>query len=403
MSDLPDAPANNKASSTPTKDAALPSADKATVSQSKRTSSTSATPSIKSSNGFLWLVTVLNLLLVLGLGGAAYWYYMQNQQKADASAQLQQALSQTQQNMQQHKQTLASQFDQVNNNHTALADALNNLQKRAEANEKSVLASTQKLAEMSGRRPSDWLLAEADYLVSMAGRKVYLEQDLTTAITLLQEADFRLEDLNDPSLFPVRALIAADIQALQQVTPVSSSSIALAIAGMLPKVSELPMDTLQLPETEAQQDLTLSDDVGDWQQNLSRTWRAIVGDFISIKQVDAPLEPYLAERQQWLIEQQIKHALSQAQTAALNNNQALFVSAIQQAMTALVEHYKIDDTKVGAFVEALQNLQNTDLRLSLPTRLNAQASLKDIINTRIKQLYNNTPSRAPETVQDGAL
>jgi len=79
------------------------------------------------------------------------------------------------------------------------------------------------ISELSGRRPSDWLLAEANYLVNMAGRKLFLENDIGTSMTLLAEADARLEDLGDPSLLPIRALIASDIQTLQQVNPVSTT------------------------------------------------------------------------------------------------------------------------------------------------------------------------------------
>ncbi|MFT4655050.1 MAG: uroporphyrin-3 C-methyltransferase, partial [Patiriisocius sp.] len=244
--------------------------------------------------------------------------------------------------------------------------------------------------EMSGRRPSDWLLAEANYLVNMAGRKLYLEKDIRTAMTLLKEADTRLNDLNDPSLFPVRALIAGDIQALSLVNPVSTNSIALAIAGMLSTVSELPLDTLQLPENINQQDLTLSENISDWRQNLQKTWQSVVDDLISIDYVDQPLEPYLAQRQQWLIEQQLNYALTQAQTAALNEQVEFYRAATQRAIGLLVEHYQIDNVRVSQFLGALQELQNIDFSRNYPANLASQASLQGIIEKRIQGLYNNS-------------
>lgn len=400
MSDLTESPKETSRSSNQIEDAVVIGATNQTPADNKKEKASAKT-------GALWFFTIINLLVLIVICAGAYWYYLQinktasSEDKALSSLQTEiKGLSRSQSTL---RSDLNAQSSSVNNNQEALAQSLNELTSEVQEISNNNQSVAKRLAELSGRRPSDWLLAEANYLVNMAGRKVYLEKDIQTAVTLLQEADQRLTDLNDPSLFPVRALIANDIQALQQVNPTSSSSVALAIAGMLPQVSELPMDVLRLPEADTDDDVTLSDDVSDWQQNLAKTWRAIVGDFISIKSVDAPLEPYLAERQQWLIEQQIKHALAQAQTAVLNEQATLFTSAMQQAIAGIVEHYKLDDAQVGQFVDALQNIQNTDLSRNIPSQLSSQASLKDVIEQRIQNLYNNTraPANTEATSQQG--
>ena len=289
----------------------------------EETSSTSEKPA---KTGFLWFITLINLIILILLCVGAYWYYTQI---ASTESSKQSEVLSIQQNLDDQGRSLQSSINQLKQNNQSLEGKLANTQQTnqqaldkvqqnlsiAQQNvENNAIASqsiTKRLAEMSGRRPSDWLLAEANYLVNMASRKLYLEKDIRTSVTLLREADARLDDLNDPSLFSVRALIAADIQTLSQVNSVSTDSIALTLAGMLPKISELPLNTLQLPESSIDQDLTLSEDVNDWRENLSKTWKSIVNDLISIDYVDKPLEPYLAERQQWLIEQQLKHANQQ--------------------------------------------------------------------------------------------
>lgn len=352
----------------------------------------------KAGRKLLWFFTSVNFIVLVLLCIAAYWYYTQisntEYQEATALIELEQKLSIANDRQQSSIDQLSSQLNSVNNAQASSTNSIESLlsELRETANENAINNEImgKRLAEISGRRPSDWLLAEANYLVNMAGRKIYLEQDLRTAITLLQEADARLVDLDDPSLFPVRAHIASDIQTIRQINPVSTQSIALALGGMQAKVADLPMDELQLPETAAPEDLTLSEDISDWQTNLAKTWRSVVEDFISIKSVEAPLEPYLSERQKWLIEQQVKHAISQAQTAVLNEQAELYKASTQTALGLLVNHYDLEDSKVGQFVEALQELQNTDFTKTLPTRLQAQASLKDIIEERIQNIYNNT-------------
>ena len=53
------------------------------------------------------------------------------------------------------------------------------------------------MADVKGRRPNDWLLAEADYLVKLAGRKLFLEHDVESATQLMESADQRIASLND--------------------------------------------------------------------------------------------------------------------------------------------------------------------------------------------------------------
>lgn len=336
--------------------------------------------------GALWFFTILNFLLILGIAGPGYWYWMQSQEAESTETQkitqLDRKIDRLTQAQQQAERTLRETKD-------ANAQAIDKLLSQVLDNSATDQSLQKQIAEISGRRPSDWLLAEADYLVTIAGRKLYLEKDIRTSITLLQEADARLIDLNDSSLLPIRALIATDIQSLQQVNPVSVTSLALAITGMLPQVSSLPLDTLKLPEPPKDESVTLTDDVSDWRSNLSAVWHSIVEDFITITPVDKPLEPYLAERQQWLVEQQLKHALTQAKSAALDEEFTLYQSSLQEALSLIVEHYKLDEIAVEQFINALQQLQNTNFERNFPNQLGAQAALRDAIERRLVRQFNN--------------
>lgn len=378
--------------------------------------------------GALWFFTSVNLLILILICAAAYWYYTQilgtdTIKQADIAAlkqdfnaqsrrvesdlsQLKQSAQSLENNIVSVKQAgsqnvlnAESQLTQkMTNVQNELIQKMTNVQQEQAQANRDAAAINKRLDEMSSRRPSDWLLAEANYLVNMAGRKLYLENDVPTAITLLKEADARLTDLNDPSLFPVRALISADVQALGQINTVSTDSIALALEAMLPNVSNLPLDTLQLPENTDLTDLSLSEDVRDWRLNLKKTWQSIARDLISIDYVNQPLEPYLAQRQQWLIEQQLNFALSQAQSAALNEQVTFYRAAIQRGISLLVEHYQVDNTQVSQFLVALQELQNIDFSRQYPSSLSSQASLKAIIEKRIEGLYNNSKTPIDDTL-----
>jgi uroporphyrin-3 C-methyltransferase len=207
---------------------------------------------------------------------------------------------------------------------------------------------------------------------------------------MMQSADSRLEDIGDPSLFPVRTLIAEDIAALQKVNPVSTSSLALSLSGMISQVQDLPLNALKIPEIEenaAQNEL--SDDIGDWRTNISKTWNSLVDDFIQVETSDEPILPYLSSKQRWLITEQLKLALSQAKSAALAEQENLYLYSLQEVASLLKEHFQLDDIAVMQFAETIQELRSTSISKEYPSQLKSVNALKDLIEERMQSVFNN--------------
>ena len=84
-----------------------------------------------------------------------------------------------------------------------------------------------------------WLLAQADFLVKLAGRKLWSDQDVTTAAALLKSADASLADMNDPSLITVRRAITDDIASLSAVSQVDYDGIILQLNQLSNQVDNL--------------------------------------------------------------------------------------------------------------------------------------------------------------------
>ena len=134
----------------------------------------------------VWFLGFFNLILILSLAAAAYWYWIQQQNQVTQPnpkmialenavrvvntelAQLSSTLVATEtQNIEQ--QTLLSELTDTSIQHVKNLD---DLAQRVNLNELKNEGLAKRIADVSGRRPADWLLAEADYLVKLAGRKV---------------------------------------------------------------------------------------------------------------------------------------------------------------------------------------------------------------------------------------
>lgn len=339
--------------------------------------------------GLLWLFVVLNLVLLGAASYGGYWFVNQRtvtQAKLDAlEASVSDSIAAQGNRAASDSNVIKTDLTKQEATDRALADA----QQAADAkiNELAgALANAEaQLQEMNGRRPTDWLVAEADYLVRMAGRKMWLEQDVRTAIMLLGNADKRLQSLSDPSVLPVRALIAQDIQALQQVNPTSQVSVALALNGMFKQVSKLPLDAPE--ENYTAPDTTVTDSASDWKQNLLNVWHSLVDAFIHVEVRNEPIEPMMTAKQKWLAQEQLKLALQQAQAAALASEQALFEASLEQATAILIEHYLADSPQVSGFETALSHLKATDISKAIPTELSSQAALEALLDSRVKRVF----------------
>ncbi|WP_088331434.1 uroporphyrinogen-III C-methyltransferase [Lacimicrobium sp. SS2-24] len=366
---------------------AIPASTTNTSNPSDKAGKNTATRAGRS--GFLWLLMVLNLLMVVALAAAGYWAWQQFQLAQQAEdTEVQDLIEQAQ----QQRQVLAQQLNQRVTDTTQAQQATQQqqqqLQQQLASFEQALSANQQQLQKMQGRRPNDWLLAEAAYLVRMAGRKVWLEKDLTTAVLLLESADSRLEDLNDPSLIPVRQVIADDVQALRQINPQPLTKLALQLGALANQVDTLPLDMVVLPEAEQDgSDQTLTDSVSDWRTNLKRSWRAIVDDFVTVRRRTEQTKPLLDDSQQWLVREQLRLYLLQAQHGLVKEEVELYPVFLREALSILQKYFAPQAPAVAGFRARLQELLETNIRRDYPRQLQSSLALEDVLQQRLSSQY----------------
>ncbi|WJG09575.1 uroporphyrinogen-III C-methyltransferase [Aliiglaciecola sp. LCG003] len=342
----------------------------------KASKSTAPAPPKATRVGGLWFITLINLILLIGLAAAGYWFWQQWQDDLNSENS---AIQSQQQQLAEQTGVIQSTRNELSTQNQKLTQQLEDLEKQINIASEQSAANAKNLADVSGRRPADWLLAEADYLVRMAGRKLWLENDVKTSIAMLQAADTRLQDLADPSLLPIRQFIASDIQTLEQINSVSLTSVALAVSGMVQQVNNLP---LALPEVEVE---------GPAPEELTGMERVLryISDNFKYQPNSQPIKPLLSQQQQWLAREQLRFALLQAQSAILKEQGTLFKQSVQQAIGLLVQHYDLQSSQVGQFVDALRNLENTDVERNYPTQLDAAIPLQDKVETRMNNQFSN--------------
>ena len=398
----------------PTVDEAKPTVDKA--KQARRTAAKARTPvkAEKQSNGVAWFAVLLSLTSIgLLSAGGYYGYQLHTQLQADrqklqlAQAEQMQQL-QTQLNTQVNtkitqvtSEIAQSQQQNVNNINKQLAD--------------NITTVNNKVAEISGRQPSDWAIAEANYLVRMAGRKLWLENDIETAQHLLATADLRIAELSNPALTPIRQAIIADITVVRALPQPRITDIHLSLSGLIAQLDKLPLNYVEEHHQpiKTQQPQIVSGDLADWQDNLTNSVSAWLSKlfYINTGTSEGGSEPYKMPRQQWFLRANVKHAWLQAQSAVLSRNQIVYQDSLKRSVQWL-GHFKQTDSGVQAAITTLESLLNDQIIAQYPEKLQSQILLEKTLRTRLSTVPTvkpeNTPTQKteeqqpkPETQQQG--
>ncbi|MHC6528636.1 uroporphyrinogen-III C-methyltransferase [Vibrio proteolyticus] len=251
--------------------------------------------------------------------------------------------------------------------------------------QKSIESLQLAIADVKGRRPNDWLLAEANYLVKLAGRKLFLEHDAETATRLMESADQRIAALNDPSLVPLRKAMANDITDLKSIPLVDRDGLVLRITALQQKVDRLPLANALLPKEAHADEQPVSDDINDWQTNLMTSLKDFSENFITFRTRDGNVVPLLTPEQDFYLKENIKAKLETAIRAVYQEQQPVYTSALSTALEWSGNYLNQKDKGVRDFNAVLEQLSKQEIQVEYPVELETQDILNRVITERLRR------------------
>ena len=332
-----------------------------TSAPSSESQTAKATPSSTPSqtavpNRSSWAIR-FGVLLALGLTactlGGGFMLYQQMQQQLLAQDaknialqdQLQQALLQPNQrigHLEQQQLNDAKTYQEL----TKLAEDQNQLQDR--------------INKLAQRSPTHWMASEAEYLVNMAGRKLWLEKDPRTATDLLKSADETIAAMNNPALLPIRKALAKDIAATASIKTTDIDGSVLALDALIEQLDKLPLNRTDA-ETDAPEDTNITGDLNDWQSNLGKTWKALTQDFITIRHRTADAPALLAPEQQWYLVENIRHKLLQSQLALYRYDRAAYHQSLMMVRKWIQTYFDTQDHSTAEAIAKIDKLATLEL------------------------------------------
>lgn len=354
-------------------------ADSTSHANSPKTVNPPTTTSVSSPvSGGSKLASIAIVLTVLFSGGLTL--HMQ-QQRADHQAQIGALRAE----LNQARSTINTQLGEAKEQAiTATRDIATQAELLLNQQKQSVDSLHLALAEIQGRRPNDWLLAEADYLVKLAGRKLYLERDIETATQLVQEADLRVAELNDPSLTSLRRALRHDIAQLQAIPIIDRDGLVLRLMSLQQRIDQLPLANALLPEEAQPTQPTVSEDIADWKTNLRTSLQAFADNFITFRVRDGQAIPLLSPQQHLYLRENLKAKLDTAIQAIYSEQQDIYTLSLNMALEWSNDYFNRYDQQVKAFTHSLEQLAEQHIQLDTP-QLTAQQPLADVIRERLRR------------------
>jgi uroporphyrin-3 C-methyltransferase len=335
----------------------------------------------------VWLVLILVVLLIGALAFGLWEQYRQQQSLQDRFQQLSQQTSEVRESQsslvgsrQERLNQFASQLEKQRETIEQQREKLNTQERQIEHNARSLLG-------LGKRTRTDWLLAEAEYLLRLANQRLQMERDHRGALRILETADEILAETDEAGVYPVRQQLAREILALRTLEPVDRTGLYLQLEAAMGMASELDSEQLFTADQTGSQSPA---NAGN-QQTTEDGWRVVwqrvlntLNQMVIIRRLDEPAQAMLSPQQSAQARLHLQLMFEQAAVALLQEDQSTYRRALRRAENWLDQWYDADDKRVETLQQLIDDAAEQRIRVTLPDISESLSLLKARIEGRLE-------------------
>lgn len=327
-------------------------------------------------------LSLLAILVALGIGGAGY--YFGQQQIAEIQQKLTALENQTGAN-------LSSNNTNNNKRLTQLEQSLKTAQENIVQLEQLIVSKTGEITSLQtqmkqvsqlaiAQQPSDWLFSEADFLLNNALRKLVLDNDVDTAVSLLKLADETLVKVNNSQANEIRSAINQDLKQLLSLSSVDQNAIMQKLSQLANTVDELQALNVNFDETSKNND-KLSNNITDWQQNIEKSATSFLNHFIRISpKQNSNKKELLAPNQDIYLRENIRLRLQLAIMAVPRQQNELYKQSLEAVSSWVRSYFDTNAEVTQNFLKLVDGLTDTSIYVDVPEQLKSLTLLDKYLN-----------------------
>ena len=331
-------------------------------------------------------LSLLAILIALGVGGAGYYF---GQQKVDEFQQKLTALEAQINN----KTVVSAPAQEVKFDTTQLAQlesANKAMQNKIAQVEELINAKSHELvglqsqinkvsAQANAQQPTDWLFSESDFLLNNALRKLVLDNDVDTAVSLLKLADETLAKVNNSQSAAIRSAINQDLKQLLSVAGVDQNAVMQKLSQLANTVDELPV--LDVNFGDDQNATKLSDSLSDWAENAEKSATSFLNHFIRISpKHGADRKELLAPNQDIYLRENIRLRLQLAIMAVPRQQNELYKQSLEAVASWIRSYFDTNAEVTQSFLKSVDELSEVSIYVDVPSQLQSLSMLDKYLN-----------------------
>ncbi|MGZ4995685.1 MAG: uroporphyrinogen-III C-methyltransferase, partial [Methylobacter sp.] len=240
----------------------------------------------------------------------------------------------------------------------------------------------QQVQRQLGKTRGDWLIADAEYLLSIANQRLYLMGDVNTTREALEAADQRLRESGDAGAFKVREQIAKDISAIRSVAVADIVGMYASIQSLqgqvdtltlfLPYTGKAPTQPKPAPEAADKENQTLLDSALGQLEGV-----------VTIRHTEHPIKEILTPEEAQFIREQLRVKLEMVKIALVQQNEQLYQSSLADAKKWTEQNFA-KSAETDKFVAELDRFNAIKIRSHFPDISLSLKMLRDITKLRLE-------------------
>ena len=331
-------------------------------------------------------LSLLAILIALGVGGAGYYF---GQQQVDEFQQKLTALE-----AQINNKTVVSapaqdvkfdttQLAQLESANKATQNKIAQVEELINAKSHELVGLQSQInkvsAQANAQQPTDWLFSEADFLLNNALRKLVLDNDVDTAVSLLKLADETLAKVNNSQSAAIRSAINQDLKQLLSVAGVDQNAVMQKLSQLANTVDELPV--LDVNFGDDQNATKLSDSLSDWAENAEKSATSFLNHFIRISpKHGADRKELLAPNQDIYLRENIRLRLQLAIMAVPRQQNELYKQSLEAVASWIRSYFDTNAEVTQSFLKSVDELSEVSIYVDVPSQLQSLSMLDKYLN-----------------------
>lgn len=225
-------------------------------------------------------------------------------------------------------------------------------------------AALNSLYQEQSRNREDWMLAEIEHALNLAGQQLQLAGNVAAASSTLEAIDARLAKLDRPQFIPLRKALGQDLGQLKSAPAVDVVGLTVKLDRLAAEIDALPL-VIDHARQQADTPAPSHQGVPAWQR-LGEQLLDDIGQLIRVRRMDKPEALLLSPEQAFLLRENVKLRLLGARVSVLQRQDAPFRTDLSASERYVRGYFDTQAPAVGVWLAALNEIKTTQLSVRVP-------------------------------------